>query len=582
MLKNKKLLIVIITIFLFLPQLADAIESGTISIKPAYPDSDVRFSNSWFIYNLGPGESKEDACLILNNGEEPITVEVYSVDATTTIQGSFAPGDSYTVPTGVGSWVEMSGREFVLEPDSELVVPFTITIPEVVDVGDHMGAVIIQKKMPEESEIGGTAVSIVTRVGVRIYQTVPGEIVKDLDIKSLSWRYEDRILFEGEVKNNWLQFKRYLGFGKPASIEVEIENKGNNRLTPVGQFTLTNIFGQISHEQESDLGEIFPRETNEVPVTWHEPFPAFGRFVLKVQATFDEELPPEEKEIVIWVLPYNLIFILIILAVIVVLVRLVIQLIIIKKRKKWATHVVQPEETLADIAVMYAVKWKKIARANKLKKPFAISSGQILWIPGVKKKDVEAGQQPVPAEIKEGKSYRIGSWSQTPIQFWSSLSGLIVVILVISWFVWLDDVFLEPTVTVNTDTNINLNVNANVNTSLIPQEALDRDAVRKADLKIIQEALARYLLAEGQYPLAEQRDRTNNEGNRLEIELLDKGHLLELSVDPLDPQYYYGYLSVDGSTYELTAILENTEDEEGILVNDFYLYQLTPEVDEEV
>ncbi|MFH1598393.1 MAG: DUF916 domain-containing protein [Patescibacteria group bacterium] len=581
MLKNKKLLIVIIAVFLFLPQLASAIESGTISIKPAYPDSDVQFSNSWFIYNLGPGESKEDACLILNNGEEPVTVEVYSVDATTTIQGSFAPGDSYTEPSGVGSWVAMSGREFVLEPNSELLVPFTITIPETVDVGDHMGAVIIQKKAPEPTEAGGTGVSIVTRVGVRIYQTVPGEVIKDLDINSLTWRYADRVLFEGEVLNNWLQFKRYLGFGKPASIEVEIANKGNNRLLPKGHFTLTNIFGQISHKQESDLGEIFPGETNNVPVSWHKPWPALGRFVLRVEATFDQELPPEEREIVIWVLPYNLIFILIILAVLIILIRLTFLLVMVKKRKKWATHVVQPEETLADIAVMYSVKWKKVAKVNKLKKPFSLSSGQILWIPGVKKKkEMEEVGTPLPQEAKEGKTITIWKWDLTPTIFWSSLSGLIIVVLAVLWFVWLDDVFLQPTVTVNA--NVNANTNVNVNTSLIPQEALDRDIVRKSDLAEIQEALERYKTAEGQYPLAEDRDRTNSAGNRLQVELQDKGHLLELPVDPLDPQYYYGYLSADGSSYEITAVLENTEDPEGILVNDFYLYQLAPTASEEI
>ena len=578
MLRNKKLLIVIITVFLILPELVGAIESGSISIKPAYPNPDIRFSDSWFIYHLDAGESKEDACRILNKGDEPVTVEVYSVDATTTSQGSFAPGDSYTEPTGVGSWVAMSGREFELEPNSEILVPFTIKIPEEVDVGDHMGAVIIQKKMPDESETGGTGVSIVTRVGVRIYETVPGEVIKDLDINSMTWRYNDKILFEGEVNNNWLRFKRYLGFGKPAVIEVELENKGNNRLLPVGQFTLTNMFGQVSHEQESDLGEIFPKETNNISVSWTKPFPPLGRYKLNLAATFDEELLPEETQIIIWVLPYNLILILVILAVIVILIRLIIQLIMIKKRKNWATHVVQPEETIMDIASMYSVRWKKIIRVNKLKKPFTLTSGQILWIPGVKKQDqpLEAGKD-LPLLAKEGKILTIGKWNLTPIQFWLGLAGLIVVIFIILWFIWLNDIFLTPTTDTNANMNTNANANQNTNTSVVPAEALARDQLRKQDLIEIQAALERYKLAEGQYPLAEDRDQTNNPGNRLEVELLNKGHLIELPVDPLDPQYYYGYLSVDGFTYELTAILENTEDPTGLLVNDFYLYRLTPE-----
>ncbi|MBU1149247.1 LysM peptidoglycan-binding domain-containing protein, partial [Patescibacteria group bacterium] len=576
----KLLVIAISLLLLFLGNEALAVGSKGLMIDPHFLDpADAAKDKSWFIYNLDRGESKKDAIRIFNDNEEVQYVKVYAVDAVTTTQGGFAPGDPNYEQTGVGSWIEVEvDRDEVIElaPGEEKIINFTTTIPEVVDVGDHMGAVVMEMAEPEGMvDEGGTAVNIVTRVGIRVYQTVPGEVTKKLEINSITTREEDSLLFEGEVRNNWLQFKRLLGFGRPVMLDLEITNLGNVRHELLGDFTMYNLFGQISHQQSNQIGEIFPGETNNVPVRWGKPWPAFGRFRLITEVTYDQEMNPATKEIIIWVLPYNLIFILLIVVVIFALVRLVLQLIVIKKRKKWATHVVQPGETVMDIANMYGIGWKKVIKVNKLKKPFTLASGQILWIPGVRKKEAEEGMEgaELPEIAKEGKIISLGPWNLSPLQFWLGLAGLIIIVLLILWFAWLQDVVLEPATDESAETNQNQNTNQN--SSVVPAEALARDQLRKDDLADIQEALARYKEAEGQYPLSEDRDRTNNPGNQLEVELLGKGHILELPVDPLDPQYYYGYLSADGSSYEITAILENTEDGEGMLVNDFYLYQLT-------
>lgn len=572
-------------VILFWSQSALAIGSKGMLIEPHYSDP-IGKDKSWFIYNLGPTESQEDAVRIYNDNEESLFIKVYVVDAGTTPQGGFAPGDPNHEQEGIGAWTEVEvDKDEVIEilPKEEKIIKFIITIPELVDVGDHMGAIVMEEAKPAGAVTeGGTGVNIITRVGIRIYQTVPGEVIKKLVINSITPREEDSLLFEGEVRNNWLQFKRLLGFGKPYVVDIGLINEGNVRFNLVGNFKLYNIFGQINNEQTNEIGEIFPGETNTVPVKWGKPWPVLGRFRLVAEITFDEEMDPVTQEKVIWVLPYNLIFVLLIIVAIVVITKLTIQLFMVKKRKKWATHVVQPEETIMDIASMYSVRWKKVIRVNKLKKPFTITSGQILWIPGVKKQNqtTEAGQE-LPSEAKEGKTISVGKWNLSPPQFWLGLSGLVVVIIIILWFVWLDDVILQPVV--NQELNTNQNQNTNTSSSTVPAEALARDQLRKQDLAEIQAALERYKLAEGQYPLAADRDQTNNPGNQLELELVNKGHLQELPVDPLDPQYYYGYLSVDGSKYELTAILENTKDPTGILVNDFYLYQLTEaDTDEEL
>lgn len=103
--------------------------------------------------------------------------------------------------------------------------------------------------------------------------------------------------------------------------------------------------------------------------------------------------------------------------------------------------------------------------------------------------------------------------------------------------------------------------------SLFPQsirgfETKTRDAQRKSDLKKLQTALELYKADHATYPIATQQTKTNDPANLLRP-LVDSRFLVKLPVDPLDPQYFYGYTS-DGTTYELSSILEDLDDPIGV------------------
>ena len=96
------------------------------------------------------------------------------------------------------------------------------------------------------------------------------------------------------------------------------------------------------------------------------------------------------------------------------------------------------------------------------------------------------------------------------------------------------------------------------------------DNVRKTDIKAIQILLEKYKVDNGKYPIVSEADKTNNKDGVLNQSLVPK-YAKSLPIDPLDPKYWYGYVS-DGQTYKLWCILENREDPEGKTEGDLHKY----------
>jgi len=85
-----------------------------------------------------------------------------------------------------------------------------------------------------------------------------------------------------------------------------------------------------------------------------------------------------------------------------------------------------------------------------------------------------------------------------------------------------------------------------------------RDLQRELDLKLIFVMVENYKMKTGSCPLSHAITKLNGENSVVhEIKVYDN---TEIPVDPKDPEYYYGYQSLDGESFELTARLENIDD----------------------
>lgn len=257
----KRILFIILVILLV--GIADAVYAIEYSGLGIFPNvSEVSEKNpltkSWFIYTLKQGEVKKGKVDIVNASDKNREVNIYPVDAVTTSDGAFAPESEDKEKTGVGAWTLLDASELSLAPREKKTVDFTMNIPHDAEVGDHMGAIIVQSKEALE-EVGGSGMRIATRVGARMYITVPGEIVEKLTFDK----------FESEKQDNRVDFF------------VTFSNKGNIKIRLKGTIEIKDFFDKTVGIVDIPEREVFPKKNITIPVEWRHGENAGGEFKAK-------------------------------------------------------------------------------------------------------------------------------------------------------------------------------------------------------------------------------------------------------------------------------------------------------------
>ncbi|MCK5122963.1 MAG: hypothetical protein KAQ87_02340 [Candidatus Pacebacteria bacterium] len=87
----------------------------------------------------------------------------------------------------------------------------------------------------------------------------------------------------------------------------------------------------------------------------------------------------------------------------------------------------------------------------------------------------------------------------------------------------------------------------------------NRDLERVSDLEFISTMVENYKMKTGSCPLSQTIVRLN-ENNSVVDEIKSANEDINIPIDSKYPEYYYGYKSSDGETFELTAQFENTAD----------------------
>lgn len=261
-----RILVVGLLGFFALAGFCHAISYGGLGIYPNESEWDEKNSltKAWFIYALKPGEVKEAKVDVINQSDQLAEVKIYPVDAVTTKDGAFAPQSEDRERIDVGTWITMPVSELSLKPNETKVVDFIIKVPENAEVGDHMGAIIVQGKEVPEAE-KGTVMRVVTRVGARIYLTIPGEIIKELELEEFSYKIE-----EGSVV-----------------FYLTLTNKGNVRILPKGEIEIKDKTGKVIDKITITEREVFPKDIIFLPTRWEKTMA--GKFTALATVSYGTE-----------------------------------------------------------------------------------------------------------------------------------------------------------------------------------------------------------------------------------------------------------------------------------------------------
>ncbi len=391
----------LIAVFFF-PLSLLALSSGGVGGYPANPDPHVQYSDSWFIYHLDLGESQQDAIAVVNNSDETQTVKLYPVDSVPSNQGNFALEAEADPRDDIGAWISLSETLVTLKPGEIKTIPFTITIPKDADVGEHSGGIVIQKA--QAGTVEGTGASIVTRVGIRVYETVPGEIIRELELKdfrveripnepnyqitlivenksNVSLKPETKVVIEGWGKDKYIKYSRLRG-----GVIIDLRD-------------LTEFYKGQSLSKDWQL-----LRGQKVTTHWEWEEPQFGRFRFQAKLTYEDQ--GEKKtvltpEIVVWVIPWaelGIIFGIIIL----IVVSWLLLLRLFFGNRGWKKYTVRKGDQLVAIAKASGVSWGKLSRVNKLNEPL-LKEGQEILVPPTFRPSLEASEIKINAKSKKLK-----------------------------------------------------------------------------------------------------------------------------------------------------------------------------------
>lgn len=151
---------------------------------------------------------------------------------------------------GLASWIETE-PEMILEPGEQIMVPYTINIPENTPDGGYFAAIFWSTAAPQALE--GGQVSVGAKIGILVLLRV-GENIEEggglLDFSTAN----DKRLFNS----------------LPITFIYHFQNNGGDRIKPTGELKIKNIIGltKTTLSANPSDGNILPGSTRKFTINW--------------------------------------------------------------------------------------------------------------------------------------------------------------------------------------------------------------------------------------------------------------------------------------------------------------------------
>ena len=354
-------------------------QSLSIGGTPAYPRADNPRSTNIFIHEIKPGEAAKDGIRIINPTKDERTINLGAVDSIAASDGSFSCKQNNEKKTGVGSWIRLDKKQVNLAASKDEVVGFTIRVPANAGPGEHSGCITFQDTK-SYAKTSGAGIQLGFRGAVRLAVTVPGDIKKKLTILRVETKRND----DGSYM-----------------VSPVAKNSGNVSLDVQARAQLESAFGQKTRLLYNAKYPIMPGSTMGWPYRFERPF--WGGFYKAYtslsynadpNAGIGEHMSDTKRTSRVsdyfFMVPAPQAIAIELAIVLLPVVGLFLWLRRHRQaktiQKKWVAYTVQSGDTIVSIAREHSINWKKLARRNKIRPPYALEGGSSLFVPAGKGK----------------------------------------------------------------------------------------------------------------------------------------------------------------------------------------------------
>jgi hypothetical protein len=377
--------LIIISAACWIMSLAPAYAAAEVTLTVKNPDP-YTGNQSWFVFTRNPGESIDDVVTVKNFGDETATVSIYPVDATTSQSGSFILKFDHEDQDGIGEWTTVSSKSIQVKAGERVDVPFTIKVPKELSPGQYIGGIVIEygaeaaaQKTTEAvaactlPSCEQSVVSVKTRIGSRIYLSVPGKARELVDL---------------------LDFKYFTSLSGQPRFKFTIENSGNVTYVPQAEITIRDASGKIYDSFTKPLGSSLPGTVIEPVVDWEKQTPLIASFTATAKVTFPKRFAiagepmhgaAVTKSVRFSIIPWSHIFYFTVFAVFAALLCWLHTMRVRKALANSESYAVGADDDLMSLAQKLNISWKTIARLNKMKPPYTLRKGTRILVPKHKK-----------------------------------------------------------------------------------------------------------------------------------------------------------------------------------------------------
>lgn len=239
---------------------------------------------------LDAGESSTQKVRITNSSEMALQFRIYRGQAVTGKNGSL-DGPLFGQPvTGVGEWLSLEQSQVSLGANDRTDVSFKVTVPPGTAAGDHIGFVFVDiapesldaledrtQDQPLAEDKASFRLRVSTRFALAVVVRVPGDVVADLTVDSVSKHIRDGKL----------------------GLTFRGQNSGRVYLKPTGRWTLYGPDQEVVARQDREpWGVLLPGSAfvKEVPIRTDTPL-VRGVYRLEVEASYQDPGNPDEKDV---------------------------------------------------------------------------------------------------------------------------------------------------------------------------------------------------------------------------------------------------------------------------------------------